>query len=318
MQTVSVRDVRRRIINKRLVRVRRHCSISIAKAKAAPKRRCESSSSSVAAPPGKAYGVIAKIIQHHRCPITHQLLVDPVVAEDGHVYERSALEHWLRTSEKSPVTNRPMGAIIMPAVAIRQTVNELVEGGMLDTDTLLQFFLTRGQMRAARTSMQGPDLEGAKADFIRARELAQHADMRQAVEFQLSAIAWMQQGVQLFTSARIQGEDVRTWMTEIGTAAKAAVMAPLVQRMTRWQVLPEDTRVKVVDDADELEKLCERPPPGAQAKVSWNPEMATFAGQVCVVKEMGEASHLNYILQREVAPTGRPYSFPYDALSLLG
>ncbi len=32
------------------------------------------------------------------------LLVDPVVAADGHTYERSAAELWLQTQETSPVT----------------------------------------------------------------------------------------------------------------------------------------------------------------------------------------------------------------------
>ena len=50
------------------------------------------------------------------CPITHQLMGDPVVAEDGHTYERAAIEHWISTQERdggdgaapsvrSPITN---------------------------------------------------------------------------------------------------------------------------------------------------------------------------------------------------------------------
>ena len=38
------------------------------------------------------------------CPITQVLMTDPVVAADGHSYERSAIEHWMRTSNKSPMT----------------------------------------------------------------------------------------------------------------------------------------------------------------------------------------------------------------------
>jgi U-box domain/C2 domain len=38
------------------------------------------------------------------CPITGQAMVDPVVAADGHTYERSAIARWLRTSDKSPLT----------------------------------------------------------------------------------------------------------------------------------------------------------------------------------------------------------------------
>jgi len=38
------------------------------------------------------------------CPITQTLMADPVIAADGHSYERSAIEHWMGTSNKSPMT----------------------------------------------------------------------------------------------------------------------------------------------------------------------------------------------------------------------
>lgn len=39
-----------------------------------------------------------------QCPITGFPMLDPVVAADGHTYERSAIARWLKTSEKSPMT----------------------------------------------------------------------------------------------------------------------------------------------------------------------------------------------------------------------
>ena len=38
------------------------------------------------------------------CPITGEPIRDPVVAADGHTYERSAIARWLKTSDKSPLT----------------------------------------------------------------------------------------------------------------------------------------------------------------------------------------------------------------------
>lgn len=38
------------------------------------------------------------------CPITGFPMVDPVVAADGHTYERTAIARWLKTSDKSPMT----------------------------------------------------------------------------------------------------------------------------------------------------------------------------------------------------------------------
>mmetsp|Transcript_18584 Transcript_18584/g.28092 ORF Transcript_18584/g.28092 Transcript_18584/m.28092 type:complete len:388 (+) Transcript_18584:551-1714(+) len=38
------------------------------------------------------------------CPITGQPMKEPVVAADGHTYERRAIARWLETSDKSPLT----------------------------------------------------------------------------------------------------------------------------------------------------------------------------------------------------------------------
>ncbi len=42
------------------------------------------------------------------CPITLQVMSDPVIAADGHSYERAAIEKWLLTSNISPATNLPL------------------------------------------------------------------------------------------------------------------------------------------------------------------------------------------------------------------
>lgn len=49
-----------------------------------------------------------------RCPITLSLLVDPVVADDGHTYERAAISRWLSRPGpgviRSPCTNLPLAS----------------------------------------------------------------------------------------------------------------------------------------------------------------------------------------------------------------
>jgi len=45
---------------------------------------------------------------HFMCPITHELINDPVVAEDGHTYERQAIITWVQNKETSPKTNLSM------------------------------------------------------------------------------------------------------------------------------------------------------------------------------------------------------------------
>ena len=42
------------------------------------------------------------------CPITQEKMADPVIAQDGHTYERKAIEAWFSTSNLSPMTNAPL------------------------------------------------------------------------------------------------------------------------------------------------------------------------------------------------------------------
>ena len=69
------------------------------------------------------------------CPITSELPVDPVMAEDGRVYERSAIEEWFATRQqarvKSPITNELMGKKLLPAVQVRNNIKAMVQSGAI-------------------------------------------------------------------------------------------------------------------------------------------------------------------------------------------
>ena len=68
------------------------------------------------------------------CPITFSLPVDPVIAEDGKVYERSAIEEWLKQQRKSPVTNLAMGTKLLPALQVKNMIRAMVTSGALTGD----------------------------------------------------------------------------------------------------------------------------------------------------------------------------------------
>jgi hypothetical protein len=68
------------------------------------------------------------------CPITFSLPVDPVMAEDGNVYERSAIEEWLEQQHKSPVTNLAMGTKLLPALRVKNMIRTMVASGALTGD----------------------------------------------------------------------------------------------------------------------------------------------------------------------------------------
>ena len=71
------------------------------------------------------------------CPILHAPFREPVVAEDGHTYERSAMEAWIRQSSKrgrgatalSPLTGAPLRArTLRPNHALRNLLAEVASG----------------------------------------------------------------------------------------------------------------------------------------------------------------------------------------------
>jgi hypothetical protein len=58
------------------------------------------------------------------CAITRDIMEDPVVAADGHSYERVAITHWLSRSRRSPMTNEPMDTELVPNIALRKAIGE--------------------------------------------------------------------------------------------------------------------------------------------------------------------------------------------------
>ena len=70
------------------------------------------------------------------CPITYSLPVEPVLAEDGKVYERSAIDDWFKKHRKSPLTNVAMGVRLLPALQIKNLIRAMVSSGALTGDTV--------------------------------------------------------------------------------------------------------------------------------------------------------------------------------------
>ncbi|KXZ54121.1 hypothetical protein GPECTOR_5g222 [Gonium pectorale] len=80
-----------------------------------------------AAGPGMARPAFKQIPPSFLCPLTRQLMSDPVVAADGITYNRPAIAEWLRQHDASPVTRQPLAnKMLTPNVALRNAIiNEL-------------------------------------------------------------------------------------------------------------------------------------------------------------------------------------------------
>ncbi|KAK9811294.1 hypothetical protein WJX72_001288 [[Myrmecia] bisecta] len=60
------------------------------------------------------------------CPITQELIRDPVIAADGFTYERSSIEKWLQKSDTSPMTNLKLEhRILIPNMMVRAALQNM-------------------------------------------------------------------------------------------------------------------------------------------------------------------------------------------------
>jgi len=57
------------------------------------------------------------------CPISTEIMVDPVCVADGHTYERHSIESWLSQHDTSPLTNEKLShKRLSPNVALRALI----------------------------------------------------------------------------------------------------------------------------------------------------------------------------------------------------
>lgn len=90
------------------------------------------------------------------CPFTLELPFDPVTAEDGRVYERSAIEQHIKgkSSEelKSPMTGSKMGSRLFPAVQHKNLIQSMIESGDI-TGSLADNWNKRAKQKTAMDAL---------------------------------------------------------------------------------------------------------------------------------------------------------------------
>ena len=62
------------------------------------------------------------------CPILHEVMADPVLAADGHTYERAAIGRWFHKSNASPMTGqRVKSREVLPNFTIKSMIQEWID-----------------------------------------------------------------------------------------------------------------------------------------------------------------------------------------------
>lgn len=56
-------------------------------------------------------------------------MIDPVMASDGHTYEREAIARWLRSNQRSPKTGAPMLDVttLIPNYTLKAAISSCLE-----------------------------------------------------------------------------------------------------------------------------------------------------------------------------------------------
>lgn len=86
-----------------------------------------------------------------KCPLTYELPLDPVIAEDGFVYDRESIARWILTSLRadtflrSPLTNMPMGRGLIKGRFVENMLSEVAHG-----DSTQELLIQYRAARAAR------------------------------------------------------------------------------------------------------------------------------------------------------------------------
>ena len=92
------------------------------------------------------------------CPITQDLMRDPVLIGDGHTYERDAIKQWLAGHSTSPMTNAPLDEQqrnMVPNHTLRSMIVEHVEK-----------FIAENHPEPAAATVAGTEVDGADDGFV--------------------------------------------------------------------------------------------------------------------------------------------------------
>jgi hypothetical protein len=228
--------------------------------------------------PAPTNGTFAEtVLASVTCPISQSLVVRPVIAEDGKTYERAHIERWLRQKKSSPLTNQRMGTHLSEHGEGRSIVAAAIENGLVDADAAAAWHLA-----SARLKIVG-DLPGGLASAKEHLAAVASSPECDREETSLSDRAML---LEAFTLR----EQVKSFVARAGERGLGSEVVRLLTvdhpsavgtPMTAWRsdLRPGESVVRIIDDAREFQRLCERRAPGAEDAVTWVDEMAEFAGR---------------------------------------
>ena len=190
------------------------------------------------------------------CPISQALVVDPVMAEDGAIYERDQITKWLSSNNRSPVTNAAMGGNLVAAQNTRSLVESLLESENVDDDAAAAWHAASARKKITGALPGG--IDAAKVHLDRAAALVESSTECDVLR---EALALRDQHKGVLTKAAAAGVT-----HEVESILSGRTRSP----MTAWRGdLGFRAVIRLIDDRDELKRLFGRPAPGSQKAIGW-------------------------------------------------
>ena len=164
-----------------------------------PKRAAKDALAETEAVSKRYRQAIEDVADEYVCPITAELPIDPVTAEDGRCYERWAIEEWFlkqpQPQVKSPVTNEPMGKRVLPAVQVRNTLKRLMESGAISGSKADAW--KKAKAEEAVVAVLRAQAEGGDANAMRKLGFAYRDGKLGLKQDRKQAYSWLEQAARL-------------------------------------------------------------------------------------------------------------------------
>ena len=105
----------------------------------------------MAAPTPADFELASSMISRFLCPITKELMVDPVLAPDGHTYDRKAIIKWCVIKGTCPLMPNVTISVkqLIPNRAVKHAIMELMESGSVDDATTRVWHLEQDDEKSA-------------------------------------------------------------------------------------------------------------------------------------------------------------------------
>ena len=235
------------------------------------------------------------------CPISQALVVDPVMAEDGAIYERDQITKWLSSNNRSPVTNAAMGARLVAAQNSRSLVESLLESDGVDDDAAAAWHAASARKKISGALPGG--IDAAKVHLDRAAALVESSTECDVLR---EALALRDQHKGVLTKAAAAGVT-----HEVESILSGRTRSP----MTAWRGdLGFRAVIRLIDDRDELKRLFGRPAPGSQKAIGIGPWPPFFRPE-------GREGRVESIAKKyrayKVSARGFTVRVPFDACILI-